>query len=48
MNYSYSAFTVEDPYLASGFMALQLAIERTFVEMWTDLALPRIADDVNY
>lgn len=41
------AFTVEDPYLSSGFMTLQLAIERAFVEMWTDPALPKVADDVN-
>lgn len=39
-------FIVEDPYMLSGFMALQMAIEKSFVEMWTNPMLPRIADNV--
>lgn len=38
---------VKDPYVLSGFMALQIAIEKSFVEMWTNPTLPKIADDVN-
>ncbi|XP_011687936.1 PREDICTED: ATP-binding cassette sub-family A member 2-like isoform X2 [Wasmannia auropunctata] len=36
----------KDPYILSGFMALQIAIEKSFVEMWTDPTLPRIADNL--
>ncbi|KAL6255069.1 hypothetical protein P5V15_013403 [Pogonomyrmex californicus] len=35
-----------DPYILSGFMALQMAIEKSFVEMWTNPTLPRIADNL--
>jgi len=28
-------------------MALQIAIEKSFVEMWTNPTLPRIADNVS-
>lgn len=40
-------FIIEDPYVLSGFMALQIAIEKSFVEIWTNPALPKIADDVS-
>ncbi|KAL6428810.1 hypothetical protein ACFW04_007984 [Cataglyphis niger] len=40
-----SMFMVEDPYVLSGFMALQIAIEKSFVEMWTNPTLPKIAED---
>ncbi|KAM0731504.1 Phospholipid-transporting ATPase ABCA3 [Formica fusca] len=36
----------KDPYVLSGFMALQIAIEKSFVEMWTNPTLPKIADDL--
>lgn len=28
-------------------MALQIAIEKSFIEMWTNPTLPKIADDVS-
>ncbi|XP_011872819.1 PREDICTED: ATP-binding cassette sub-family A member 2-like isoform X2 [Vollenhovia emeryi] len=37
---------LKDPYVSSGFMALQVAIERSFVEMWTDPTLSKIADNL--
>lgn len=37
----------KDPYVASGFMALQIAIEKSFIEMWKNPTLPNIADDVS-
>lgn len=40
-------FIMKDPYISSGFMALQIAIEKSFVEMWTNPTFPRIADNVN-
>ncbi|KYQ46736.1 ATP-binding cassette sub-family A member 3 [Trachymyrmex zeteki] len=36
----------KDPYILSGFMALQIAIEKSFVEMWTNPTLPKIADNL--
>ncbi|XP_012061175.1 PREDICTED: ATP-binding cassette sub-family A member 2-like [Atta cephalotes] len=36
----------KDPYVLSGFMALQIAIEKSFVEMWTNPTLPKIADNL--
>ncbi|KYN07184.1 ATP-binding cassette sub-family A member 3 [Cyphomyrmex costatus] len=36
----------KDPYILSGFMALQIAIEKSFVEMWTNPTLPNIADNL--
>ncbi|KYN45163.1 ATP-binding cassette sub-family A member 3 [Trachymyrmex septentrionalis] len=38
--------TSQDPYVLSGFMALQIAIEKSFVEMWTNPTLPKIADNL--
>lgn len=38
---------MKDPYVTSGFMALQMAIEKSFVEIWTNPTLPRIADNVS-
>lgn len=43
-----SMFMVEDPYVLSGFMALQIAIEKSFVGMWTNPTLPKIAEDVSF
>ncbi|XP_067203769.1 ATP-binding cassette sub-family A member 17-like isoform X1 [Linepithema humile] len=37
----------EDPYVLSGFMALQMAIEKSFVDIWTDPTLPKIADNLS-
>ncbi|XP_072764356.1 phospholipid-transporting ATPase ABCA3-like [Anoplolepis gracilipes] len=37
---------LKDPYVLSGFMALQIAIEKSFVEIWTNPTLPKIADDL--
>ncbi|XP_071572404.1 phospholipid-transporting ATPase ABCA3-like [Temnothorax nylanderi] len=36
----------KDPYVSSGFMALQIAIEKSFIEMWENPTLPRIADNL--
>ncbi|XP_070513065.1 phospholipid-transporting ATPase ABCA3-like [Cardiocondyla obscurior] len=36
----------EDPYVSSGFMALQIAIEQSFVDMWTNPTLSKIADNL--
>lgn len=40
-------FMIQDPYVLSGFMALQTAIEKSFIEIWTNPTLPKIADDVS-
>ncbi|KAG7199669.1 hypothetical protein KM043_014259 [Ampulex compressa] len=37
----------KDPYISSGFIALQMAIERSFIEMWENPTFPRIGYDLN-
>lgn len=39
---------VKDPYVLSGFMALQMAIEKSFINIWINPTLPKIADNVSF